>query len=454
MAEKQNTLLLTGIIVALFFSVNLLFDEFNISLDLSENRLFSLSPQSYTVMDGLSQEVTIYGLYQTGDVNKLIDEILRRYSTASRKIQIKYIDPIRNPDFVKSFVYQGNEPSENSLIISAGKLFKVLSEADLFEIGMDVQRRHQVRSLVVEERVTGALLYVDGGIRRTIAELKGHGEAVLPQILTKSLRLENYELIDLDLRSELRVPDHIDVLAVNLPDRDLSPGEAESIGEFIEAGGNGLFLVGPILSGTPNLGKLLSAYGIELTNALVTENDAGFYTQIPIFLMPRQKPHDILDPIASADMRTIVPFSQSLDILKLNDTSIQTIPLLVTSEKARLRDNGEAGPEGPFTIAAAATLVREGTVDKESRIVVVGSGAVSDPDILRDVPANVNFILNGFNWLAGQNSASAIRPKSLLSFRLAMDRRQSLIYSGIAVILIPLLIFGAGLGVWLWRRRL
>ena len=456
MAEKRpySPLILTGVAIGLFLSVNFLFDELGVSFDLSENRLFSLSPQSYAAMDNLSRDVTIYGLYETGNVNKLIDEVLRRYASASGKIEIEYVDPVRNPDFIKRFEHQGNTPAENSLIVSGSERFTVLSEADLFEIGMDVQRRRQVRSLVVERRVTGALLYVEGGTGQTVAVLKGHGEAALPQILRKGLELENYEMLELDLRSAPGVPEEADLLVINLPERDLSPAETGAIAGFLDRGGRALLLISPIFSGTPNFSRLLSPFGIDLSNRLVEESDPGYYAQIPIFLMPRLKSHEILAPLATADMRVVAPFSQLLIIRDLNDPAVRVEPLLETSEKAGLRDGGGDDPTGPFPVAAAVTIASEGASAKHTRIVVVGSGAVSDPDILRDVPGNVNFIMNCFSWLAERERDLAIRPKSLLSFRLTMNRRQSLIYSGIAVILIPLLIFGAGLGVRLWRRSL
>ncbi len=446
--------IIAAVVIALFFSINLLFDEWTVSFDLTENRIFSLSPQSYTVMESLDHDVTVYGLYETGSVNKLIDEILRKYSSASSKIHIEYIDPVRNPDFVQQFEYQGNTPSRKSLIISGGGVFKVLSEADLFEIGMNVQRLQQVQSLVVERRVTGALLFINGGNDQNVAVLQGHGEASLPPMLKKIFELENYKLHELDLRSAIRVPVNVNILIMNLPERDLLPVEADAIAVFLEEGGRAIFLIGPIFTGTPNLNGLMSAFGVEFTNALITENDVRYYAQIPLFLLPKLKHHEILESLVSADMRVVVPYAQYFIIHDLNDPNLQVEPLLETSEKARLQDEDVNGPEGPFAVAAAVILAPKDVMGKESRIIVVGSGAVSDPDILRDVPGNVNFILNGFNWLAERDRDLTIRPKSLLSFRLSLNRQQSLIYSGIVVILIPLLIFGAGLGVWLWRRRL
>ncbi len=456
MAKKRTpySFIMAAVAVALFFSINLLFDEWTISFDLTENRMFSLSPQSYTVMDSLDHEVTIYGLYETGNVNKLIDEILRRYSSVSEKIRIEYIDPVRNPDFVNQFEYQGSIPSWNSLIISGGGVFKVLSEADLFEIGMDVQRLQQVQSLVVERRVTGALLFVNGGNIQNIAVLQGHGEASLPPMLKKILELENYELQNLDLRSDINVPLDVNILIMNLPERDLLPVEAEAIAVFLERGGHALFLVGPIFTGTPNLNNLLSVFGVRFTNALIAENDPRYYAQIPLFLFPRLTSHDILTSLVSADMRVVVPYAQSLDLLPLNDPALSVEVLLETSGKAQLQDEDQNSIEGPFAVAAAIVLTPDDSAGETGRIVVVGSGAISDPDILRDVPGNVDFILNGFNWLVERDRDLSIRPKSLLSFRLDMSRQQSILYSGIAVILIPLLILGAGLSVWLWRRRL
>ena len=69
-------------------------------------------------------------------------------------------------------------------------------------------------------------------------------------------------------------------------------------------------------------------------------------------------------------------------------------------------------------------------------------------------PGNRDFFMNSLNWLVERKDSISIRPKSLARPMLALTQTRSMIYAGIAVILIPLLSLGAGLVIWLRRRHL
>ena len=62
--------------------------------------------------------------------------------------------------------------------------------------------------------------------------------------------------------------------------------------------------------------------------------------------------------------------------------------------------------------------------------------------------------MNTLGWLKGQKESLSIRPKSMQQMRLSISGLWSLILSGIVVIVLPLLILGAGFVVWMRRRHL
>ena len=67
---------------------------------------------------------------------------------------------------------------------------------------------------------------------------------------------------------------------------------------------------------------------------------------------------------------------------------------------------------------------------------------------------NADFVLNTLNWLQDEHESISIRPKNIVSEYLNINSFQILLFSGIVVILIPLIILGSGLVVWLRRRHL
>ena len=62
--------------------------------------------------------------------------------------------------------------------------------------------------------------------------------------------------------------------------------------------------------------------------------------------------------------------------------------------------------------------------------------------------------MNSLGWLKGQKESLTIRPKSMQQMRLSISGLWALILSGLVVIVLPLLILGAGFVVWMKRRHL
>jgi ABC-type uncharacterized transport system involved in gliding motility auxiliary subunit len=62
--------------------------------------------------------------------------------------------------------------------------------------------------------------------------------------------------------------------------------------------------------------------------------------------------------------------------------------------------------------------------------------------------------MNSVGWLKGTKESITIRPKSLQALRLTTSNLAALLLSGLVVILMPLLVLGAGFVVWARRRHL
>ena len=80
--------LVTIIFIAILVAINLIVDQMGIKVDLTPNELYSLSQQTYDILDDLDQDVTIYGLYETGKEQIMVTEVLDRYASHSKKINV------------------------------------------------------------------------------------------------------------------------------------------------------------------------------------------------------------------------------------------------------------------------------------------------------------------------------------------------------------------------------
>lgn len=456
--------LVTAVLICVLVLFNLLIDQIPVSIDLTINKKYSISDQTYNVIDNLTEDIVIYHLAQTGMENPIVDEILSKYVRRSKKITMEYIDPVRSPTRLKKYEKEGQSISEGSLIIDGADRFKIVSRYDLINYSYDQQYQEtQAQSLAIEQRLTSALLYVSGGASATIYQLTGHREDSIPYEIYNQLELENYSIEDINLIVQESIPAEDSILVVNSPKLDISSTEEEKINAYLSAGGKAFILVDLTANEMPNLDKLLNSFGVERQNAIIYEMDASRTAGgNPLFLLPAMKSHDIVYPLVRDGLQLVIPWALSIKERQLKRRTIEVTPLLTTSGRAyakvdlestvQVKEEGDL--EGPFNIAVAVTdePVRQG--GQQTRIVVMGNGFFLNPTYMTAVPGNANLYLNSLNWLEDRKESISIRPKSLTMPYLQLSQLMAQILSGIVVILMPLGVLGTGLFVWLRRRHL
>ncbi|HZJ83445.1 MAG TPA: GldG family protein [Clostridia bacterium] len=456
--------LMTAVVLAIVVVINLVVGQIPFKLDLTENRMFSLSEQTDQILENLDQDVQIIGLSKTGAEDKMLDEILQRYRRGSKHVSITYIDPVKNPTFSSKYTKDGTNLREGSYIVESGSKFKVIDYYDLFNISQpDQYGNTRAESLAVEQRVTGAIHYVTAEDLPTVYTLEGHMEQPIPVELRKQMELENYIMENLSLLTEDNVPDDATILMVIAPQQDITPQEEAKIREFLDNKGRAVFLMDVIENDLPNFDALLKSYGIGLNRALTVEGDKNHYFQSPAWILPNMESHDIINPLRNSKRQVLAIGAQGIEELDIKKRSTDIEPLLVTSNNAWGRtdlasttsEREEGDLEGPFNIAVAITDKewddKEGRYD-ETKLVVVGDAEFLNPQFASI--GNADFMLNSLNWLQDEQENISIRPKSILTQFLTINPFQQLVFAGISVILIPLIILGVGLVMWLRRRHL
>jgi ABC-2 type transport system permease protein len=458
--------LLTAIVIVLLIVLNLLVEQVPVKIDLTENRMFTLSEQTLQILDRLEQDVIIYGVAEPGKENRMVDEVVKRYSRRSPRVSVEYLDPYRQPVFIKQFDPEGKGINEGSYIVVSGEKFRVIDRWDLFNINYQNPFQPEVTGLVAEERFTSAIMYVTAEKNPVIYMLKGHGEEELPFSLKERLRQENYELRELTLVVKEKLPEDLDLLLVFAPKRDLTAEEEEKIRGYLgaQAQGRALFVLDDYVADLPNFQSLLRSYGLKLQPAVIVEGSADHHVGNPLLLLPEMKEHDILTPLVNERMPILFPRAHALEILDIRRRSLEFTPLLTTSAKAWGKVNpkpatAEKEPgdlDGPFTVAMTVVDKEwtEETGEVESRLVVTANSHFLTSQFLMMAPGNLDFVMNCLNWLADREEVISIRARSLIHLGLRMSGWQKLIYSGIVILLIPLLALGAGVVVWLRRRHL
>lgn len=460
-----------AIVLAILVGGNLLVDFVPLKADLTKEQLYSLSEQTFKILDRLEQEIEIFVLAQIGKENPMVQEILKKYDKRTANIKLSLVDPYRNPGFAKQYEEEeGRTPGENSVIVTSGKKFKSISPWDMYNYRQTDPNNpfaQEASSSKIEQVLTGAILYVTSEKNPTIYLLQGHKENNLPYNMRVQLENENYTIEDLNLLLLEKIPDDADILLIISPKTDINESEEEKIREFLfDRGGSAFFMMDLRPDEFPNLIKLLASYGTKIKPVLVMERaDNRYIPQAPYALVPEMPHHSITSVLTTNDLLVLFPVTQAIEELEIKKRNIKIEPLLVSSNRSFGKvdiasENKEQtlnDPDGPFNLAIAVTDEGEREGQGSKAIVTASSFFLYPEEVLPirlSQAGNHDFLFNSLNWLQGKEELISISPKSLMVFSLRMNQLQFYLFSGITVILIPLLILGAGLVIWLRRRHL
>jgi ABC-type uncharacterized transport system involved in gliding motility auxiliary subunit len=121
--------------------------------------------------------------------------------------------------------------------------------------------------------------------------------------------------------------------------------------------------------------------------------------------------------------------------------------------------NGDNADEinGPLNIgltisrSTVETSIEDNFGSLQQRIAIVGDADFLSNNYLGN-GANLELGLNLFNWLSHDDNLISISPRAAPDTRLELSQTQQVIIAIIFLILLPLLMVGLGLRIWLKRR--
>lgn len=438
-----------------------------LKIDLTSNKLYSIGEKTDEVLKDLNEKVEIIGLF---DESKMTDssysqviEFIKQYDTKSNMIDVKYVDPDKDPAYIQNELDPDGllGVSKYDFVVRSQKRSKVLSTYDIFDITYSsTTYMPQVTGLNAEYAFTGAIRYVTSENIPVIYYTEGHGEGDLEKEyseLVSDLELNGYKVDKINLASVEAVPEDAFVVLFTNPQRDLTTAELEKLTLYMENGGNTVFLFDPLQSNTrlSNFEDFLSKFNIALGYDVVFEMAANkaAYGQ-PYYFMPTVENNSINAVLEPDKFNLSMLYAQSIEILKNEKEWITPTALLTTSSEAigRALFEGEEDNSGPLNIAVA--VENAGHVKKSKTVVIGNSYFVSDQG-MNVSDTGKKFLVNSINWMQDQKADIYIPVKKYSTPRLTGVTQQTLTISFIGlIIVVPLVIMGIGVFVWLRRRHL
>lgn len=450
--------------IAIVIVINLIINTLPaniVKFDLSFNQMYSLTDITKEFVKGLTEDITIYVIAQTGAEDESVMEMLDNYKSLSGHIKVETIDPILHPNFILQYTTAENV-SSGSLLVVSEKRHQLIQASDLYVTSINYNTyQQQITGFDGEGQITSAINYVTTNNLPVVYTLEGHNEEEMSEELSKLIAKGNIELKSLNLAMTETVPEDAKGIIINVPKVDISKEESDRLLEYLEKGGSAFIADGYETGEKPNLETVLNYYGIEIQEGLIVEKDGNnFFYPYPYYLAPNKETHEITNSIIKNGYNIFLPQAKGIKQSDTARSSIEYTPLLTTSDSSFLRtpqnnqvqsiEKQDGDLEGPFAVGVAVSENHNGI---ETKLAVYSSGFILDDTANLQVSgSNYELVTNSLGWLCEMDNSIAIEAKSFSLSSLQITAKTAAHLTIFILIVLPLVTIVIGFIVWLRRR--
>ncbi len=431
--------------------------EFSFQADWTAGNRNTLSETTQKLLQGADGPLSITAFVAEDDeLRQDIRERIKRYQRYRPDLALEFI----NPDLDPARARQEGITRSGQLVLRLGERSEKLDFA-----------------LMNEQALANALQRLARTEARWIAVLEGHEERDPNGTnnpgwsqFSDTLRRSGFKVQTLNLIRTPQIPDNAAMLVIASPRRDPRPGEVAAVQAVVRAGGNLLWMQDPG-GGLYGLEPLADDLGVRFLEGVIVDANPELRLLLGI-----QHPAVIpvvdyrIHPITQdLSVQTLFPFAGAVEPLGGGDWRAE--PFLVSlpqtwTEVTELSGEVTFEPEegdrqGPLTLGLSLTrpLTTEGDSDeapaegRQQRVAILGDSDFLANGFLGN-GANLELAANIFNWLSRDDALIAISPKTAPDTRLELGDTSTIVIGLGFLIVLPLLLMGSGIAIWLKRRRL
>ncbi len=456
-----------AVVVLINVIASILNDRFPLNLDLTSDKLFTLSDESKELAKNTKKETEIVifskeSQIQNPNTGTDIDKIVKQFyeftkqfeSLSGGKIKTTYVDLAGNP--AQASIYNKYEPKQEDILFICGNRWHKSNFKDLYALDETAYYYYgmtEITSSKVENVLSSNIAMVTSDVTPLVT------------ILT-------------DITGSAKFDEKSVLAIIAAPTKDYSDDEIEKIRTWLKNEGSynrhlAVFL--DYNSDLPNLFEFLNVeYGLEVTDNLIVETDAN--------RTYRYNPYNIYGDIGSsdftsaiADSRAIMPVVRQILTNKENNTdnSLYNVDLITFPESSRLVNLADVRKQqennsnqdikeieaDEYPLIGAAYATKWGYTNNNekytSNVFVSGSSAAFTSSALSfTTTENEALLLSVFNGFTGNESPITISSKSLRKDTLEFTTAQQSIFFMIFVVAIPVILLATCLAVFIRRRRL
>ncbi|MDH5190894.1 MAG: GldG family protein [Gammaproteobacteria bacterium] len=464
--NRIQTVMFVVLFMALIGLLAWLSTRYTFQADWTSGARNTLSEPSQELLSRMEPviQITAYAR-ETDGLRDGITEMIGRYQRYKENIELSFINPDTMPDQIRE-----------------------LGITQDGELRIKYEGRTEKAQSINEQTITNALQRLMRSGERWIVFLEGHGERRAHgqanhdmSEWASHLERKGIKIRSINLVNTPGIPDNTNVLVIASPQVDLLPGEVRIIREYINKGGNVLWLNEPgKLNGLESVAEPL---GIEFQPGTIVDPVSQLFgVKHPAFAVVADYGHH--DVTMDFNTITLFPMACGLEI-DAPEGWVGT-PLLESSARSwsetgklegEVEFNKGSDINGPLTMGIALTRQKITNGDEEEnntenntetssednpennvtnnidqRIVVICDGDFLSNSYLGN-GGNLDLGLNIINWLSNDDEIIAIRAKTAPDIHLELTNVSSAVIGFGFLFILPLLLIGSGIFIWLKRRN-
>lgn len=493
---------LTALFIAAVVLINvvatMLFDRFPITLDLTNDSIYSVSQETLDYLAGIEVAVDITVMATEDEFRSISEyavqcaELLKRYEQHNPNISVSYKDLLSNPDFVANYAYdleQGdiivelaNGEHNRVKVVSLMDILNVLDDYSAYvsqyvEYYGSAQAHYlfisnnAVSSSNAEQALTGAIMAVTDAnpITVTVLTYTGANESDVSG-LTDLLDKNGYVVDSVNIRTS-EIPAETDMIIIPAPKIDYTTNETAKIETWLTNGGllekDMIYVASVEQPQTPNLDALLEKYGITVEYKAIMETNTNYYSTYPNYTFQGIITENHISDIANLALPIYAPDSRAISTRYGSEDGYYTNELLVgTSAGAVLKDMytedenwsaenaTEKGSFASVVLAKYKALDQVTHISKYTDVLVVGSDLMLNGSLMSAAQYNNgDFFLNIINELTGKTEGITIISKKVSSSTFEITTSRIRVLTATFAGIIPVAVLAWGMVIWVRRRH-
>ncbi len=442
--------------------------------DWSRQQLTALSPKTLAVLGEIEEPVKMTLLLSQGfSGGSQLEDLVKEYKLHNRMIQVETVDPDRDiaeTDRLRS-QFQVSQPDqvileyrERHLVVSMEKM-RVMESEETRQLGQDPR----MIGFQGEAILTSAILELTRTRRPVVYFLTGHGEKEIDNVenvpqaysaIREKLESDNIEVRSLNLEETQAVPADTDLLVIAGPRTRISQPEIDLLRIYMNE--KGRLLVAIDMGEDAGLIPFLKEFGIQLLPDVVVDPSRTLRgADVHVTNYTRHPITDSMQMIRSIFIRprSVMPAMQKESVAADRP---QYSPLAASSSQGWAETKPNVEPimfdegmdqQGPIPIAAAVEWQVAGETPnaKGKRLVVFGDSLFAGNWLNNG--GGMLLMQNAVNWLLFQEDLLEIAPKDVNEIRLQLDKRELNHLLVLVGVLVPGLVMGLGIVVYVRRRK-